>query len=766
MPSVSPSTRPLLLVLLLVMTALAWWGAQPPRALPVTAPPDQFSGMRALEHSRTAFNEPHPAGSAALEKVRDYILATLQGYGVEVEVDRVPVNEGARIGVLETVMARIPGTGGANTFAMETHYDSVPYGPGAADDGSGVVVMLETARALKQGPPLKNDVVFVFSGDEEHGMGGATRSLRHRWMQNLNVLLCFEARGNHGPAFMFETSAGNLPLMRELARAGACPQTNSIMWEVHHRTPNNTDFGGMKDNGALGYNVAFVGGLGYYHSANDNPAHLSPHSLQHQGSYALGLARHYGDATGKMSKGRDAVFFNTVGAHLVVYPASWSRPITCVAVALLLLALGYGLVRRTLSVGGILASVLLCAAALALVGAITFPLLRITYRLYYVYLTYNGVWYLLAFLAIAGAVVAALYGWAGRRVMPENLLAGALVLWTVALVGIEINLPTGSYVAAWPVILGAVALVVATVLRGRGAATAAALAETLLVLPALLFAVPGIQAIYYMGPGFTVIPSAMLAVAVAGLLAPAVVTVLGRKSLRVSACFAAAGAVLMVVGWATNGFTPDKPKMSSLAYALNQTTNKAIWMSTDDEPDAYTRQFFGTGVTKGAITDVLPDRDSVCLRAEAPVANIDGPRVEKLSDATDNGRRTVRLRYVSPRKVNQTRIKVLAPQQVHAASAAGFGELRPGGGDWSLDATVMPRTGEVTLTLTVDTDKPLRLRVEEDEQRLLDVTSLGFTARPPQFIPKPNTIDWWESLIRRRGNPSSHHTVVVKEFEI
>ncbi len=206
--------------------------------------------------------------------------------------------------------------------------------------------------------------------------------------------------------------------------------------------------------------------------------------------------------------------------------------------------------------------------------------------------------------------------------------------------------------------------------------------------------------------------------------------------------------------------------MSSLAYGLNQNANRAIWMSSDLEPDAYTSQFFKAGYTEGAINDILPDRGEVCLRANAPVAPLEGPRLETIQDATEGGRRTVTLRYVSPRKVGQSRIKVLAPAHVLAASAQGFGELRAGVGEWTLDIPVMPRTGEILLTLVVDAASPLRVRVEEDEHKILDVTALGFTPRPPNFIPKPNTIDWWESLTRKTHPITSHHTLVVKEFQV
>jgi hypothetical protein len=44
---------------------------------------------------------------------------------------------------------------------LVAHYDSVPRGPGASDDGHGVAVLLETLRALKSAAPLRNDVIFL-----------------------------------------------------------------------------------------------------------------------------------------------------------------------------------------------------------------------------------------------------------------------------------------------------------------------------------------------------------------------------------------------------------------------------------------------------------------------------------------------------------------------------------------------------------------------------------------------------------------------------
>lgn len=55
---------------------------------------------------------------------------------------------------------------------VTAHYDSVPYSPGANDNGSGIGVMLELARIMK-GLPTDKEVRFVAVGAEEIGLLGS-----------------------------------------------------------------------------------------------------------------------------------------------------------------------------------------------------------------------------------------------------------------------------------------------------------------------------------------------------------------------------------------------------------------------------------------------------------------------------------------------------------------------------------------------------------------------------------------------------------------
>ena len=53
--------------------------------------------------------------------------------------------------------------------------------------------------------------------------------------------------------------------------------------------PNNTDLTIFKRGGLAGMNFAFIGRPEFYHTAQDDVAHLDMRSLQEQGRYALSL---------------------------------------------------------------------------------------------------------------------------------------------------------------------------------------------------------------------------------------------------------------------------------------------------------------------------------------------------------------------------------------------------------------------------------------------------------------------------------------------
>jgi hypothetical protein len=293
----------------------------PPNSLAETAPEKQFSSARAAKHVAALAKEPHPPGTVAHALVREYIVRELEKMGLAPRVKEAPsINavgpQGEPVPV-QNILARIPGTASGKAILMSAHYDTCPPGPGAADDSAGVAAILETLRALKAGPRLKNDVIVLITDAEEQGtVGGFAFVSEDEWAHDVGLALNFEARGNCGPSIMFETSGATVSLIREFARAAPRAVANSLTDTVYQQLPNGTDFTHFKNAGIPGFNFAFIDGWRAYHSPLDTPANLSEASLQHHGSYALLLTRHFGDMELNTADGDerpDAIYFNPWG---------------------------------------------------------------------------------------------------------------------------------------------------------------------------------------------------------------------------------------------------------------------------------------------------------------------------------------------------------------------------------------------------------------------------------------------------------------------
>ena len=160
------------LTLVITIGAAAWGIAASatlhgavPDPVPASAPAIEFSSARALDHIRVVAREPHPMGSPANAAVRDYLVSELSRFGLlqRATTAYYPLPGIVQAGTSENVLARLGGTNGdGKSFLIAAHYDSVPTSPGATDNGAGVAAVLETLRALKAGPALRNDVIFLF----------------------------------------------------------------------------------------------------------------------------------------------------------------------------------------------------------------------------------------------------------------------------------------------------------------------------------------------------------------------------------------------------------------------------------------------------------------------------------------------------------------------------------------------------------------------------------------------------------------------------
>lgn len=419
----------------------------PPRAVSGSAPAVEFSSERAMRNLSAISAAPHPSGSPDHKRVRDYIESEITSLEIHPELQETT-------GSAQNIVARLRGTAPSKAILVVGHYDTVPASPGASDDGSAVAAMLETLRALKEGPPLKNDVILLFTDREETGLLGAKSFVYGNPLaRDVGIVLNFDARGCSGQSIMFETSAESGWLITEFAKVAPHPSANSFMNEVYKRLPNNTDFSVFKQAGFAGLNFAFIDDFRRYHSPYDTLENIDPDSLQHQGANALALTRHFGDLNLEDANGSSRIYFDALGWTLISYPLTWATPLTILVLLLVLLVTALGLKRRSLTLRGLAKgffAFLLMMAALMLVAS-------------FVQAVADGLsgnrpgvhtsnLHILGLLAFSISVASSFYPWMRRTVTMADMAFGSCFLWVVGMVVTTLFLPSASYIFLWPLL--------------------------------------------------------------------------------------------------------------------------------------------------------------------------------------------------------------------------------------------------------------------------------------------------------------------------
>ena len=455
------------------LTAVCWWSVaqvDPPSVVPATAAATEFSAERAVVHLRAFARVPHPVGTKAHDDVRDYILQQLSALGVQPEVQTATVvsprwGSPYNAATVQNIVARLPGTASTRAVMLSGHYDSVSAGPGASDDGHAVAAELETLRALRPGPRLRNDVIFLFTDSEEGGLLGAKAFLEHHPLaKQVGLVLNFEARGTSGPGMLFETSEGNGKLIREFAAAAPHPVTSSLSYEAYKLLPNDTDLTFFKRAGLAGLGFAYVNDVAYYHTQYDDLAHLDPRSLQQEGDYALALARRFGNLDLRDLAGADATYFVVPFIGCIVYPVSWSLPLAVFAALLFAGVAALGISKRWLTVGGTLAAfcgllltMVIASAAVGVMWSLAKGQGAGVWQAFAGDPYHAGV-YRLASVALAVALTSALFALVQKRVRVLNLWAGALLCWLLLALATSVFMPGATYLFLWPMVSATVAL--------------------------------------------------------------------------------------------------------------------------------------------------------------------------------------------------------------------------------------------------------------------------------------------------------------------
>jgi hypothetical protein len=618
--------------------------------------------------------QPHPVGSAADGLVRQAIAGDLERLGYQPHIEAgFACSYDQTCAQVQNVVARLHGTTPGKVILVAAHYDSVPAGPGASDDGASVATMLEVARALRAGPPPRHSVVFLFDEGEEAGLLGAVAFVAEsRWAREVGAAVNLEARGTSGPSLMFETGRHSLWLMPLFARAVPRPLANSLSYAIYRRLPNDTDFSIFRKHGFDGFNFAFIGDVSHYHTPLDNLRNLDLGSLQSQGDHALGVIRALANAQLGVPTRGQAVFFDVAAWRMVWWPLELTPWMAAIALGLIVLCAVRLWMRGRVRGKYFLAALIIPPVAGALAWVLSSGLLGILRKTGAV----PGGWVahsapLIAACWLTGVLPA--WFFAHPRIRFEEIWSATWVWWGALAAIVSVALPEGSFVWLVPAFsagifgLGMVASDsdLALLVAAIAPAAVAALFTFQTALP------------LYTAMGTAALPIVAVFLAFLALSVSPLVVYAGRK-------WRLAGLVLLVfcvvvcaiVAAALPPYTPQSPERMSEYFIQNGDTGRAHWLVTPASgvlPPAMDRVArFRRGA--GSLFPWIPGSVPAFV-AGAPHAAVAAPSWTVQKEQVKDGRLEVEAHIASPRGAPV--IALLFPPSVRVYSFSVNGVLVP-----------------------------------------------------------------------------------------
>lgn len=703
----------------------------------------EFSTKRALQHIKAIAQKPHYVGSNNHDNVANYLVQELRNLGLTTSTQQgYTLNDNGLLVQSKNILARIKGSNSDKALVLLSHYDSAPhsYSPGASDAGSGVATILESVRAfLYAKTPHKNDIIILFTDAEELGLNGAALfATQHQWAKEVGLVLNFEARGSSGPSYMLmETTAGNEGMVKAFAEAKTkYPVSNSLMYSIYKMLPNDTDLTVFREQGKIqGFNFAFIDDHFYYHTAQDDVAHLNQNTLAHQGTYLTPLLNYFSNANLEATKStHDEVYFS-IPYTFIHYPFSWNIPLVVFAAIWLAFLLFIGKAKRLFSFREIAKGCIPLFGSLLTAGLLTFLGWKSLLLLYPQYndllngFTYNGHDYIAAFMALTLAISFTFYHFFSERKITMNHLVAPLFLWLIINFAVVFFLPGAGFLII-PVYFALLALT-AFVVTQKSRITL----NVLLSIPALLLLVPFIQ-MFPVGLGLKLLfGSAILTVLTFVLLLP----VFGSYTKKGwwAILFYAVAIGFFAKADFNSSYELGKAKSNSLVYIYDADTKQTNWTTYDTNLDSWTKSIIGnqpTAASTNTINSLTSKYNSgFSYTAPAPKVALKEPSIVFLEDRIVGSKRYVALQITPNRKVNRYDIFANEKMKIYNFKANRTTESNNPTGEYR-------RKGSNLLRYYVVNNAPLVLKFNFDANIAFDMelleSSFDLMSNPLFEIPK------------------------------
>ena len=569
-----------------------------------------FSIDNALKHLKNISEEAHYVGSKEHKKVQNYIVSELQKMGFETEIQtQTAVNKKwFAATTAENIIAKLKGTDSKKALMLLTHYDSNPHSSlGASDAGSGVVTILEGLRAfIAKNETQKNDIVVLISDAEELGLLGAQAFVdAHSWINDIGLILNFEARGSGGPSYMLmETNGKNSKLLREfLATKPNFPAANSLMYSIYKKLPNDTDLTIFREEANIsGFNFAFIGDHFDYHTAQDSYERLDRETLLHQADYLTTSLNYFSNSDlTDFNSDEDFVYVNFPFIKLIAYPFSWVFPMVALCGILFLVLLFFGISLNKIDIKGILKGFIPFLVSLILCGGISFGLWKLLLIIHPQYndilqgFTYNGYQYIIAFVFLNLWLLFTIYKRTTTEEKTTNLLIAPIFFWLILNFIISAFLKGAGFFII-PVICALFILIIAIFLNLEDKSKR--ILSTILSIPTLYIFAPLIKT-FPVGLGLKVLfVSAVFIVLIFGLM---MLSFHQKKSFWTQKWSGFLAVLFFGIATYNSGVSVDNKKPNSIVYVQNSDNKTAYFGTYDTTLDNYTSQVFKGDFTKGGI---------------------------------------------------------------------------------------------------------------------------------------------------------------------
>ncbi len=634
-------------VLLLIIGWLSYLQLNTPEPALPGYTPDSYSAYRAIEYLKQIAHEPHSGGTVAHKKVRNYIFDFCKKNQLETRVfNHTGMSEYGQtvvVGNAFNILAKVPGTNPTKAILVMGHYDSQPNTPAAADAGSAVASMLEIITLLKN-RPLANDVYFLFTDLEEVGLLGAEAFVNsYDALDEIGLILNFEARGNSGVNFTFETSDDNGWIINEFAKSTKKPLANALAFEVYKLMPNNTDFTMFRKTGISGLNTAYIDGHSYYHSPADTHQNIDLGSLQHQGDLMWGMVTHFGNLDLTATKSENAIYFNIFNT-IVQYPQAADWPLILTTIALFILVVGLAIKRQLMStfdfVKGFISSLMSLILALLLVWLFNYLVLILNphYTSFYNNNFYNANFYLISIVGIVLLVTGVLRNVLFKTLNSIAIILGAFLIQVALVIVLKNVTPTGAYIIYLPLL---VALMVLLFNVYKGEINTTISTVLLPILPLILW-IPLIYLLYIVFSLSLPMASALFVVLLISYVQPIADSWRDKHKLIVPV----SGLLLTITGFGIAQINAqpksESPQQTKLAYGLDLDQNQAFWISIQQQKDEFIERYIQEE-NKVSINEFYPSARGVYWKSPALLTNVASGKIEVSADTTISGVRSLTL---------------------------------------------------------------------------------------------------------------------------